>query len=383
MADIPTSDLTIGAEFTDILSSQLLVVPDVQFVFARWMYAAAAKAQMGQMDAYNLAQLQMIEGRVTDVGNPANTMQAMSAGMGGPLQLAGANMAFPDMFVMVREAAGPGTTIKLDRPRFIDGLTTEANRRLSPAQKLFGNTQPITRDQVDVTIYEIAGPGDSSANVTPVSISLFAQARAKHDLLMDIGNQLRRDRYKYLDDVVINRLIGAATATTNGITRGADAASNAAFTGGGNEPMTIDLVLKAVEQLKVRGVPGIANNGQYVMALHPHQIQQLKNDPAYKGQAQFFAGYNILFPGYAGTIENCTLVESQRLPTVSNLGAGAVVGWQGLVIAPQCLGWALSRDAWVARDKNDDGGRFAKFAWMAHEGYQVTDSSFVQLLLTT
>jgi len=382
MALAPVTDVIAAPEFVDRLSQRLLVVPDPQFVFARWGYAAAAKAGMQSMDSYNMAMLQLQEGRWPDAGALANTNQAMSNGMGGPLTLAGQNYTFPDMITMEPTANGPGTTFKVNRPRFIDGLTTLANRRIAPGTKLAGNTQAFTRDQIDMTVYEIAGPGDSSGNVVPISLELFTQARAAHDLLADIGNQLRRDRYKFLDDTLLGYLVAAAESNASGVTRGADVAANSNFVGNGNEPMTLDLIFKAVEQLKMRYVPGLNFDGRYVAVLHPHQIQQLKNDPRYQASGVFNT-YNVLFPGYVTVIENVILCESQRMPTPTNLGAGSVTGYKGLVVAPGALTWALCKDAWAARQKDDDFGRYANFIWMAHEGWAIQDATFVQEILTT
>lgn len=386
MADNPTTDLILSAEFTDILTQRMLVVPDQQFVFARWAYAAMAQSQLTQMDSYNLAMQQLREGRIPDSGALANTNEAMSSGMGGPLQLPGGSYAFPEMVFFVREAAqSAGTTFKIDRPRFIDGLTTLANRRLNPATKLFTNTQPVTRDQVDVTVYEYSGPGDTATGApTPVSVSLFAQTRAAHDILADVSNQLRRDRYKFLDDVFINYLTAAAESNATGVTRGGDVASNAAFVGGGNEPMSLDLLPKANEALRLRNVPGLSFSSQYVLVVHPHQMQQLRNDPRYGQASQFHPAYNILFPGYQRTIENFIVCESQRMPVVTNLGAGSnQTGYKALAIAPMAMAWACSMDAMVIRDKNDDGGRFAKFGWISIEGFNPADQTFVQEILTT
>jgi len=310
----------------------------------------------------------------------------MSSGMGGPLMTPGISYAFADMFYYVKDAnMGPGTTFKIDRPRFIDGVTTLANRRLTPQQKLFANTQPIGRDQVDVTVYEYSGPGDTATGApSPVNVSLFAQHRSKHDLLADVGNQLRRDRYKFLDDTIISYLVAAAESNATGVTRGGDVASNAAFVGGGNEAFTLDLLPKATEQLQSRNVPGIGFDSRYVLVVHPHQLQQLRNSTNYAQAAQFMPGYNILFPGYAGTIENFNVVVSQRMPTVSNLGAGTnQTGYKAVAIAPQALAWACAMDAKVVRDKNDDGGRFAKFGWLAFEGFAAADATFCQEILTT
>lgn len=385
MADNPTTDLILSAEFTDILTQRLLIVPDPQFVFAKWAYAAMSAASLSQMDSYNLAQMQLREGRLPDSGALANTNEAMSNGMGGPLKLPGGALVFSDLIYFVREARQAGTTFKIDRPRFIDGLTTLANRRLGPTNKLFNNTQPIGRDQIDVTVYEYSGPGDTSTGApSPVSVSLFAQHRAAHDILADVGNQLRRDRYKFLDDVCINYLVAAAESNSTGVTRGGDVASNSAFVGGGNEPFSFDLLPKANEALRMRNVPGMAMDSRYVLVLHPHQMQQLKNDPRYQSQAVFMPAYNVLFPGYAATVENFVVCESQRMPTVSNLGAGSnQTGYKALALAPQALAWASSMDAMVVRDKNDDGGRFAKFGWLSIEGFNITDQTFVQEILTT
>lgn len=385
MADNPTTDLLLSAEFTDILSQRLLVVPDPQFVFAKWLYAAMSAAQLSQMDSYNLAMMQLREGRLPDSGALSNTNQAMSNGTGGPLALPGQSFVFPDLVYFVREARSAGTTFKIDRPRFIDGLTTLANRRLGPSNKLFNNTQPITRDQIDVTVYEYSGPGDTATGApSPVSVSLFAQHRAAHDILADVGNQLRRDRYKFIDDVAINYLVAAAESTSTGVTRGGDVASNAAFVGGGNEPFSFDLLPKCNEAMRMRNVPGMAMDSRYVLVLHPHQMQQLKNDPRYQSQAVFMPAYNVLFPGYAATVENFVICESQRMPTVTNLGAGSnQTGYKALALAPQALAWASSMDAMCVRDKNDDGGRFAKFGWISIEGFNITDQTFVQEILTT
>ena len=386
MADISASDVLLSAEFTDVLTDNMLIVPDVQFVFARWAYACLAKQQVTDLDSYNLAKLQIQEGRIPDVGVRANTDWSMQRGMGGPLALPGQPFAFDEMFYYIKDAnMTPGSTYKVNRPRYSDGLTTLANRRLTAQQKLFSNTQPVGLDQVDVTIYEYAGPGDTvTGSPTPYSIGLFEQVRSKHDLLDIVGNQLRRDRYKFLDDTIIGYLLAAAESNASGITRGGDVSSNAAFVGGGNEPMSLDLLPKMSEQLQSRNVPGIGFDSRWVLVLHPHQMQQLRNDTRYSAASVFMPGYNILFPGYAGTIENFNIVVSQRMPTVSNLGATAnQVGYKGLAIGPMALAWACAKDAWCARDKNDDGGRFARFSWISFEGWAAADATFAQECLTT
>jgi hypothetical protein len=113
-------------------------------------------------------------------------------------------------------------------------------------------------------------------------------------------------------------------------------------------------------------------------------MQQLRNDTRYSAASVFMPGYNILFPGYQGTIEQFHICVSQRLPTVSNLGAGTnQTGYKGMALGPMALAWACGRDAWVVRDKNDDGGRFGRFSWISFEGWSVADATFIQEVLTT
>jgi hypothetical protein len=385
MAENPTTPSNMPAEFTDQLSEQLLLVPDSEFVLARFAYSALLAAQMQDEEGFDLAMMQVREGRLAaGAGAPANIAEAMSQGMGGPLLLS-MGMVFPDMVSMVREARAPGENIKINRPRFIDGATTEANRILGPNASIFGSSsQQINMDQVDVTVKEYSGPGDASGNVVPINLARFTQHRSRHDLLTQCGYELRRDRNKLVDDTCYTRLIAAADASSDGVTRGGDVASNAAFTGADNEPCSFDVLVKASEKIKGRKVPGIGGVGRYLCLLDIHQATQLKLDPQYQRLSVFQPEFNPLFPGYLRTVEDLVVCMVNRMPRLSTLGAGGnLTGYQGLIIAPGVLGWASAMDAKVLRDRNDDGGRFNRFAWHAYEGWVVLNDNFVQKIITT
>lgn len=383
MANLTTTTQVIAADFVERLTDEMLMAPDPELIFARWARSAALEAEMASDEGFELAKLQLLDGRIATSGAPANISEAMSQGMGGSL-LVSLGMSYPDMFKMVKEAKGPGEVIKIPRPRFLDGATTESARQLRQQDTLFGNTQPVSLDQVDITIREYAGPGDPSTGApTPISVPLFSQNRAQHDLLSYVGLQLRRDRYRFLDDLIMSRLIAAASANASGITRGGGVASNAAFTGNGNEPFTFELTTLIVEAMKGRYIPGIGGDGKYVAVLDIHQVQQLQNDPAYQRLAVFQPELNPLIPGYVKTCGQLVVCQSNRMTRLSNLGGGAVAGYQGIVFAPGVLGWALAMDATAVRDKNDDGGRFAKFGWLSFEGLETLDDRFCQLVITT
>lgn len=384
MADNPTTPQNLPADFTDRLSDELLLVPDGEFILARWAFAAALAAQMKEEDGFDLAMMQLREGRVAESGAAANMAEAMSQGMGGPLLLS-MGMTYPDMVKMVKEAKLPGEVIKIDRPRFIDGATTEANRKLGPTSKVFGtNSQPIGMDQVDVTIVEYGGPGNAAGDIVPINIGSFAQNRSAHDLILQTGYELRRDRTKFVDDLLYTRALAAAAANSDGVTRGGNVASDAAFTGADNEPFGFETIVRAGEAIKGRKVPGVGGAGRYPMLIDLHQASQLKLDPKYQRLAVFEPQWNPLFPGYMKTVEDVIICVSNRMPRVTNLGAATnITGYQALIVAPNAIGWALARDAKAIRDRNDDGGRFNQFAWNAYEGWKILDERFCQKVVTT
>lgn len=389
MALTPTSPQMIPAEFADRLSDELLLQPDAEFIFARWAYSEALAAGFQNDPGFEIARMQLMEGRLPVGGGggiPGNWTEAMSSGQGGPLMLS-KGMVYPGLVKMVQEAKGPGENIKIDRPKFIDGATTESLRKLAVSDKIFGtNSQPITMEQVDVLILAVGGPGDSAGHIVPIHIPRFTQHRSHHQLLPNVGYQLRRDRNKYLDDLIMGRFITAAS-TGGWVTRPQGISVITDYTGSGNEPMSFDLIVSAAEQLKTRKIPGIGGAGKYVAVLDLHQIAQLKLDPQFQRQAVFLKDMNPIvagsFPGATAEVENLIVCESNRMPRLTNLGAGAnLTGYQGIVTAPGAIGWGLAEDARVLTDKNDDGGRNAQFAWEAYEGWNILDDRFVQTIVT-
>jgi hypothetical protein len=209
----PTTPATIPAGFQDKLATEMALAPDSEFILGQWLRSGALAAQMANEDGFDLAMEQIKAGRLGAMGAAGNIEQAMSGGMGGPLLLS-EGMLFPDFVSMVREAKNPGEVIKVPRPRFVDGGTTESSRKLGPTQKMFGtNSQGPGIDQVDVSIFEYGGPGDANSALSPLALSRFAQHRSEHDLLKYIGYQLRRDRWKFVDDLAYTRLIAAAPRT--------------------------------------------------------------------------------------------------------------------------------------------------------------------------
>lgn len=377
-----TTPQVIPADFNDRLSEQLLLQPDFEYFWARQAYSAMLASGMQDMDGFDLAMLQLREGRLAQgAGTSANLAEAMSQGMGGPL-LVSMGMTYPDVIKMVKEARLPGEVIKINRPGYINGDTTASNRLASPTTKLFGtNSQAITMEQVAVTIVEYLGPTTAAGTLAPISLPRFTMHRSAHDLLVDVGLQLRRDRYRFIDSKIQTDIIAAAKADGN-VTRPVGMTQDSDYTGAGNEPFTFDLLVSATEAMVGRKIPGLNGTFKYPALIDHHQAAQLKLDPMYQRLSVFEPQWNPLFPGYMGTVENTVVCVSNNIPRLSSFGAFSGTGYQGIVFAPGAYGWASAQDAIALRNRNDDGGRNNEWGWSAYEGLQVLDSRFFQVIVT-
>lgn len=380
-----TSPQVISPEFIERLSLELLLQPDVMYPYARMLMAARAADVLRNSDAsaFDLARMQLLDGRTdASTGVVANMMEAMAGGNGGPLDL-NIGFEYPDLVRMVREAAQPGTSIKINRPTYLNGDVTAANRKASPTTKLFGtNSQAVNMDQVTVDIVEYLGPTLSDGTISPISLPRFTMHRSTHDLLADLGFQLRRDRIRFMNSNMESMII---TALTNAgyITRPTGMSANANYTGTDNEPMSFDLLVNAGQQLKDRGIPGLAGTPRYLAILPTKAMSQLKLDPQYQRLSVFEPFYNPLFPGYVRTVDTMIVVESNNAAKLLNQGVGsAVTLYQSVILAPAMFGWGVSEDARALRNPNDDGGRSNEFGWSAYEGYSVLDDRFGQLIIT-
>lgn len=150
-----TTSGTLTQEFVDILSAELLLEPDVQFVFSQFCK------------------------NVNEIGTQ------------------------------------PGKTIKIDRYPWLGGTMSESARALTEGTAI-STASPIavTANQVSVTVKEYAGPHNGSSAVAPLGVSEFLKARAKHDVATIVGSLLRRDKDAVIDAICRDLLLGVSNATT-------------------------------------------------------------------------------------------------------------------------------------------------------------------------
>lgn len=385
MALDPVTPSQIPSEFIDIASSQLLLQPDADYLWARSAYSAnlAAAAEMGML--MDLAGYSATQNRPLQVnGDAANLLAAMGYGEGGPMLLS-LGATYPGLIKSYSDLAKiPGENILIDRPVFVDTDTQYANRVATATTKLFGtNSQGTKMEQVSLIIRETLGPLDTGGNLSPLSIQKFMLDRSKHNLALKLGADLKRDRYRFINAKIRGDILAAAIAA--GYITYADVAFTAKtdYAGAGLDTMSVDLLRRMEEQLVGRYIPGPFGTRRYPTFIHNHQWVQLQADAEYQRMAVFQPEYNTLFPGYRSTVGNAVICVDVLMPTISDLGAGAnVTGYQAIMMGDGAYGWGVAKPAEVLRNPNDDGGRNNEFGWSAYEAFGVTDDRFFQVAYT-
>lgn len=352
---------TLTQEFVDQLSQELLLEADAANVFAMLANAARAGA-LGIPD---------IMGRS---GTSPNMQEAMGAGVGTLKIFDERWMSVARDFAMVvSEPTTPGKVILIDQPRFLGGTFTEASRALTEATRITATPQAPTMGQVSVTIKEYAGPHDGT-NVAPIGITDFLKRRSRHDLIEYLGTLLRRDRNRFIDTVIINLLLTTTNVTTPSAT------AEASLTAG--MPMTEDVLAAAFRSLSERSIPTFSN-GMYMAVITPKHFQDLRADTKFRESVRYLGIEGALISGHLANHAGFMIVQSNNIPTHGVGSGGAVTGYQSLAFGPQAIGWAIGMDGEARRSKDDDYGREDRVVWIAHEGWQLMDASFVQRITTT
>lgn len=356
-----TTTTTLTQEFVDQLSQELIVEPDAEYIFAILAGAARAGA-MGIPEVMGAA------------GASANMQAAMGGGLGTLRLLDQRWMSIArDFAQVVSEPTTPGKVILVDQPRYLGGTFTEVSRRLTEGTPVSATPQAATMGQVTVTIREYAGPHDGSA-VAPIGITDFLKRRATHNLVEYIGTLLRRDRNRWVDRVIIELLVSTTNVTTPG-----DVAEGSLVAG---SKMTEDELSEGLRKLQERSIPTFAN-GMYMMVISPKHFEDLRADTKFRESVRYLGTDGALVSGHLANHGGFMIVVSSNIPTKGVGAGGAVTGYQAVAFGPQAVGWAIGMDAEARRSKDDDYGREDRVLWIAHEGWALLDTDFVQRFVST
>jgi len=352
---------SLGQEFVDVLSSELLLQPDAQFVFANLANASRAKALAMPDVMGRSGETANIE---ASLGNAVGTVDRMSA--------AGSGFA-----KVVLDPQSPGKTILIDRGVYLGGVFTEASRRLTEGTAI-DVTAPIapTMEQVPLTVREYAGPYDQgNSRVAPIGVTDMLKRRARHDVILYVGALLRRDRNAFVDRTIVDLLLSTSFTTTPD-DQPADQLS------AGDQPLREDTLAQAKKNLLDRGVPAFSN-GNFICVLSPQHELDLRRDSAFREISRYQAEKGPLISGYLTTFGGFDFCISSRIPSVPVGAGGAVAGNAALCFGPEAIGWGVGMDVEARRSKTDDFGRSDMFVWCSEECYALLNSAMVERILTT
>lgn len=351
---------TVTQEFVDVLSQELLIQPDAQYVFATMANAARERA-MGLPDVRG------------ESGAAANIEAAMGNAVGTIDRMGGPGSG---TVKVVLDPTTPGKTILIDRPVYLDGTFSEASRRLTEGTAI-DVSAPLspTLEQVSLTVREYGGPFDpGNSRVAPVGISDFVKRRARHDLLLYIGGLLRVDRNRFVDRVIVDLMLSSTNVTTPGDTALGSLSE-------GDEPLDEATLARVKRRLLERSIPPFAN-GRYMLVISPQHEEDLRADDKFREITRYAVERGPLMSGYLTSYAGFDICISSKIPTAA-VGAGdAVTGVQAVAFGPECIGHGIGMDAEARRYASDDFGRQDMFAWLSHECWALLNSNMVERIVT-
>lgn len=354
---VGTSRATLPQEYYDKTSSQLLVQPEPQYLYAGFYLGAMALSL--STDGMAAPGRPLLASAGADYTN-ANADRLMLA------------QSIPNalMAVKVDFNAEPGMTLKVNRPFYDNTTYTLASRMIQSGQSI--STQPIgiKEQQNNITLYRFGGPFDQgNTRVAPFSIEAFDSNMGIHSQPSIVANQLTRDFHKF-NDVVITTLFdhGTTTVYPEGMTADNDATTAGQF------PFTFEQ-LSRLEQLADQANLPTLPDGFRIIVLTPLQLKQLKDDPQYARSAEFFKEYNILFPEYVKSVGKTHIFKSSTL-TIKNNGSSVPIHY-GHYIAPGVLMGGMGRPPRVKPSSDDNYGETVKLVWLADLAYELANPDFV------
>lgn len=354
---MPVSRVTIPEEFYDITSADLLVQPEPQYAYANLMLAALAI----DLNVPDMLGLQLPDRQVGGVGAPYKTAEE------DRLQLA---KELPGEIFAVKHdfKAGPGHTIRFNRPKYTNSTYTEASRKIGTAQSISTTAIEIGSEQVPLTVARYAGPYGASA-VQPYSIDAFDAQMGVHNLAKLVGTHMKRDFHRFLDTVWVTLLdLASKTTYPNGVAADND------MTAKGSAPLSYEQISRASKTQDEDNLPTFSD-GRRLLVVSPTGKKQLKDDPQFARYAEFHKEMNPLFPGYFGSLPEYHLAVSTTLSKPTNSSSVAI--HRAHAIAPGVALAGMGAPPMVVPASDDNYGQQAKVIWLAFLAFGLADNRFV------
>lgn len=347
---------TLPENFYDITSAKLLVQPEPQFLMAR-LFLSALGTSLPMPAGFGLDGRQVPSAGAAYASADRDRLEVASA-------LPNALFALGVDF-----AKTPGSTIRINRPLFANTTYTQASRKVQSGQSISTTPIDIGSEQTHLVLERYAGPYDgTNSRVAPFAIESFDANMGVHSLPSLVGTQLTRDFHKFLDTVMVTLGDSGSTIYPDSMAADNDATTANSF------PMTLEQVSRTEQTMDDAFLPTLPD-GRRVLALSPLQWKQLKHDPEYEAQSQYFPEFNLLFMGaYVGTVGKFHIFVSSTLSKPNN--SSSVPVHRGIAMAPGCYMAGMGRPPRVANSTDDNYAETVKLIWLADLAFGIADSRF-------
>lgn len=348
---------TLPAEFYDYTEAQLLVQPEPQYLYCQ-LFKAALGIELGAS-----VMLEASRGQVSG-GAPYASAERDRLLLASPLPSA--------MFQVKHDfKAGPGHTVRFNRPQFANTTYTAASRQVKTNQTISTTPIEVGSEQNVLTILRFAGPYDATnSRVAPLGIDAFDASMGVHDLYKIAGVHLKRDFDRFLNVLMVTKADDAVGSVyPEGMTADNDATTAGQF------PMTYEQLSRTSKKMDEANLPTLPD-GRRILVVTPTGKKQLKDDPQFARYADDMAEKNPLVGSmwFASLPEFHCFVDTTLTQTDNSSG---VAIHYGHAIAPGAFMAGVGRPPQVRTASDDNYGETPKVIWLADLCASLADNRFV------
>jgi N4-gp56 family major capsid protein len=236
--------------------------------------------------------------------------------------------------------------------------------------------QGMSSSEVSISVIEQANA---------IQVTEFLLRTSMFNVLADASRLLAAN----LADVLDRQFRDVVLSTTNVIYGGAGTATppvtaSALALGDGLDAATVK---NAVEILATNNAPKI-DGEYYVCFAHPHQLRQLRDDPAWIN-AMTYMGRRQLYLGEAGMYEGVVFIETTNMPVLNSAQTDARYGTTGGPVVYEAAMFGDNAYAWAVAlpvELRDDGvvelGRKRTLGWYGIWGAGVLEPDNIVRIAT-
>ena len=206
-------------------------------------------------------------------------------------------------------------------------------------------------------------------------------------LQLSVRNELGEASILLANDMALvldEALRDAALATSNQVFGNGKTTIGSMVAGDG---FTTTTVKDAVEALDTSNAPKI--DGQYYICIaHPHQLRQLKDDPAWINAHQYVSmGVTDIYLGEVGMYDGVRFVQTTQMihndATASNAKYGVAFDtYEGVIFGENSYAWAVALDVEMRDNGVEDYGRMHGIAWYAIWGFGLINEEYIYKVIT-